>query len=117
MTYYDTLAEDLVRTKQILADGKITIGEIGSLNDLPREIRDQIIADSGTISPYDTHAAYKLLESFVSEIERLQAECNQLQTLTAEQQLAFLQDNLECQIPVALYMKALVAVAQSYRKL
>lgn len=45
MPYYDTIDEDLARAKRIL--------------------------DNGTIYGADIYAAYKLLESFVAEIERL----------------------------------------------
>lgn len=54
MTYYPTLAEDLIRAKEIIATGK------------PR--------DGAALYGKDIHAAYKLLESFVETIEKLLPE-------------------------------------------
>jgi hypothetical protein len=66
MTYYDTIEEDLARAKAILEEG---MPDEASLAGLPSEVRDL----GGTIFGKDVHAAYKLLESFVEEIERLRA--------------------------------------------
>ena len=55
MSYYPTIEEDLRRAKEILAKGKSATGDGAIL----RRRRD---------------AAYKLLESFVDEIERLQTD-------------------------------------------
>jgi hypothetical protein len=63
VTYYDTLDEDLARAKQILARGK------PSSEGLPPGIK----ATGGTIFGGDIYAAYKLLESFVAEIDRRRA--------------------------------------------
>ena len=70
MLYYDTLEEDLARAKAILADGKLTIADLEAT---PAPIRDRLIAMSGTITVANTYAAYKLLASFVAEIERERA--------------------------------------------
>jgi hypothetical protein len=55
MSYYPTIEEDLRRAKEILAKGKSATGD-------------------GAIFGGDVYAAYKLLESFVDEIERLQTD-------------------------------------------
>jgi len=68
MSYYDTLDDDLNRAKEILKTGKATPDEFSP--DLSPELREHMIAQSGTIYGADTYAAYKLLESFVEEIER-----------------------------------------------
>jgi hypothetical protein len=67
MTYYPTLDEDLARAKEILAKGKADDGSITVAGHLLR-------GSSGTIYGGDIYAAYKLLESFVVEIERLRAD-------------------------------------------
>lgn len=71
MSYYPTIDEDIERAKRILEVGKMTEHELGSLKSLPEDRRKQIIENSGSIYIADSHAAYKLLESFVEEIERL----------------------------------------------
>jgi hypothetical protein len=61
MTYYPTIEEDLARAKEIL----------------DRSARDiTTFANTGgeTLYSNDIYAAYKLLESFVDEIERLHVE-------------------------------------------
>lgn len=69
MSYYDTIEEDLKRAKEILERGKE-----------PTRFAERLAAEwgdapvGGTIFGADIYAAYKLLESFVAEIERLQAE-------------------------------------------
>lgn len=68
MPYYPTLAEDLARAKEILAKG---------LNNFDVGLPD--IVQGGTIYGADTYAAYKLLESFVEEIE---ARGEQIKSLT-----------------------------------
>jgi hypothetical protein len=65
MPYYDTIEDDLRRAKAILAEGK------GEPVQLPPGT-DGPLWTSGTIYGKDIYAAYKLLESFVTEIERLQ---------------------------------------------
>jgi hypothetical protein len=65
MPYYDTLEEDLTRAKQIL--------EKGRPDDMPMPEWWQRKVLGGTIFGADIFAAYKLLESFVAEIERLQS--------------------------------------------
>lgn len=55
MPYYDTIEEDLARAKAILAKGEAAHG---------RDV-------AGTIYGGDIYAASKLLESFVTEIERV----------------------------------------------
>lgn len=66
MPYYDTMEEDVVRAKEILAKGKANPIEF------PNLIAKGVTG--GTIYGADTYAAYKLLESFVAEIERLQGQ-------------------------------------------
>lgn len=67
MPYYDTIEEDLARAKEILAKGRAAAEP-----DLPPALRGWLEAHGGgTIYGADTYAAYKLLESFVAEIERL----------------------------------------------
>jgi hypothetical protein len=73
MTYYPTLAEDLTRAKEILAKGSggkfsVELEKLGP--ELYARLTDLA---GGTIYEADTYAAYKLLESFVAEIERLRA--------------------------------------------
>lgn len=70
MSYYDTLDEDLQRAKAILQEGRLKDEEVPQQS---AETRQRLIAQSGTIYGKDTYAAYKLLESFVAEIERLRA--------------------------------------------
>lgn len=73
MPYYPTLKEDLARAKQILEEGKAWRGEVVSLfkgvGDDPERIARLEDALGGTIFGKDIYAAYKLLESFVNEIE------------------------------------------------
>jgi hypothetical protein len=61
MPYYDTIDEDLARAKEILADGVADAQQFEWMAQL----------SGGTIYGKDIYAAYKLLESFVAEIERL----------------------------------------------
>lgn len=73
MPYYPTIAEDLKAAEDILARGKLT--DVTWDADLDVETRAAISrAQGGTIYGADTYAAYKLLESFVKEIPRLNAE-------------------------------------------
>lgn len=68
MPYYDTIEEDLARAKQILKDGKTTVPD----NVFDEEIAALVFNNGGgAIYGKDNYAAYKLLESFVVEIERL----------------------------------------------
>lgn len=74
MTYYESIAEDLKRAKEILERGKVGIdGEDAVfLSPALQERMKQVTG--GTIYGADIYAAYKLLESFVMEIERLHLE-------------------------------------------
>jgi hypothetical protein len=74
MSYYDTIEEDLARAKQILVDGAPSAEELRVTHGLGPKHAAQLASRSGTIYGKDTYAAYKLLESFVAEIERLRAE-------------------------------------------
>lgn len=65
MPYYPTIEEDLARAKAILERGK------AEPLDPPLAWRTPI--EGGTIYVGDTYDAYKLLESFVVEIERLRS--------------------------------------------
>jgi hypothetical protein len=71
MSYYKTIDEDLARAKQILLNGRADPEDLERL--FPNlEIRAVVRRClGGTIYATDTYAAYKLLESFVEEIERL----------------------------------------------
>lgn len=69
MPYYPTIEEDLARAKQILRAGKMDATELRGK--FPDDMIDKIIEGSGTIYGQDRYAAYKLLESFVAEIEKL----------------------------------------------
>jgi len=80
MTYYDTIEEDLQRAKKILASGRELPAECncsgGDQGDglvaLPHESGCALLhATAVGICGGDNYAAYKLLESFVAEIERL----------------------------------------------
>ena len=66
MAYYDTIDEDLKRAKRILSDG----AEDYIVPNAGPDGKDYVI-HGRTIFAADTFAAYKLLESFVQEIERL----------------------------------------------
>lgn len=70
MPYYDTIEEDLNRAKEILAKGKMPAEDVAAF---PLVLQPRVLEQSGTIYGADTYAAYKLLESFVAEIERLTA--------------------------------------------
>jgi hypothetical protein len=74
MTYYDTIAEDLTRAKEILTVGKLRRVEVEKLYPHSEQLEhiEQMIAHSGTIFGKDIFVAYKLLESFVAEIEYMQ---------------------------------------------
>lgn len=63
MSYYPTIEEDLTRAKEILAKGK---ADADVVDTWPLDV--QRLA-SGNIYGADIYAAYKLLESFVQEIE------------------------------------------------
>lgn len=65
MTYYPTIEGDLARAREIIEKGRPS--SVG----LP----EGITATGGTIFVDDIYTAYKLLESFVAEIERLRAQC------------------------------------------
>lgn len=83
MPYYDTLEKDITRAKEILERGRTNIFD-GLTPEAARTL--QVITEGatgrqiagGTIYGADTYAAYKLLESFVAEIERLNAEVNRM---------------------------------------
>jgi hypothetical protein len=69
MSYYDTIDEDLARAKAILAGG-------AAVTEGMKEVYGPTIIplDGPTIYGQDLYAAYKLLESFVAEIERLHVD-------------------------------------------
>jgi len=73
MTYYPTLAEDLARAKEILKEGKVHEGDL-EFGGFPY-VKDAPIVGA-TIYGKDIYAAYKLLESFVEQVERLQHSLN-----------------------------------------
>jgi hypothetical protein len=66
MTYYPTLQEDLDRAKLLLEKGAPE--PMQGIPGVPLHLT------GGTIYAGDTFAAYKLLESFVQEIERMLQE-------------------------------------------
>ena len=65
MSYYDTLAEDITRAKEILDKGRVTRDIVESLPEAARPAARM----GGTIFGADVYAAYMLLESFVEAIE------------------------------------------------
>lgn len=74
MSYYRTIDEDLVRAKQILLNGRADPENLQELIPDP-ELRAKVrTLMGGTIYGADIFAAYKLLESFVEEIERLRKQ-------------------------------------------
>lgn len=75
--YFDTIAEDLARAKQILDKGKPAAWEEAQFT--PEVIEALRKVGGGTIYGADIYAAYKLLESFVAEIERGQARVQELE--------------------------------------
>jgi hypothetical protein len=75
MPYYDTIEEDLARAKAILAEGRSE----QLLNPMDRECSPTVV--NCTIYGKDIYAAYKLLESFVQEIERLRRPTTSWQQL------------------------------------
>jgi len=74
VSYYPTLDEDLARAKAILAKGQPSPQE--QANFTPEVIEALRKVGNRTISGADIYAAYKLLESFVAEIESLRQECD-----------------------------------------
>lgn len=80
MSYYDTIAEDLTRAKAILEKGK----PHGA--DPAIDYPTGTLGAARTIYGADIYAAYKLLESFVEEIERLQ---KQVKDLTQEKRYQY----------------------------
>jgi hypothetical protein len=76
MSYYDTIDDDIKRAKEILAKGEGSgcaayrpdhNGECQTCDE-PADAHGDV---SSAIMGADIYAAYKLLESFVAEIERL----------------------------------------------
>jgi hypothetical protein len=63
MSYYPSLAEDIARAKEILANGRA--------GDQPSWMSDEEWArlSGGTIYGADLYAAYKLLETFVQKLD------------------------------------------------
>jgi hypothetical protein len=91
MPYYPTIEEDLKRAKEILEKGKIDLKDFSAMSRLHESLGEDDAATfmaavgrhGGTIYGADTFAAYKLLESFVEEIERLQTEVKTSHSLIA----------------------------------
>lgn len=75
MTYYDTIEEDLARAKEILRKG-------AAAAEMSPDIHLHL--EGGTIYGADTYAAYKLLESFVAEIERLRLTESRFERITTD---------------------------------
>lgn len=75
MSYYDSIEEDLKRAKEILEKGKAKIDFATDFPFVTQADRESVVATAGgTIFGADIYAAYKLLESFVEEIERLERD-------------------------------------------
>jgi hypothetical protein len=74
MPYYDTLDEDLARAKEILAKGRPKSEDFPYAD--PADRAAAVAQAGGHIFGMDMFAAYKLLESFVAEIARLQHALN-----------------------------------------
>lgn len=71
MPYYDTIAEDLRRAREILERGKPDLDGV----EIPPELQAYINEKAGgAIIGADIYAAYMLLRSFVAEIEALRAD-------------------------------------------
>jgi hypothetical protein len=68
MSYYDTIDDDVKRAKEILERGKPAHDEVAYLAE---PMRVAALGNGGAIHGADIYAAYKLLESFVAEIEQL----------------------------------------------
>jgi hypothetical protein len=77
MPYYDTIEQDLARAKMILAKGRAEMDARLADGPLSDEEREELVRETGGVIGQDVVAAYKLLESFVAEIERLQATVGQ----------------------------------------
>lgn len=81
MSYYDTIDEDLKRAREILKEGAAEsvrpelLQEIGP--ELAAKLKDLA---GGTIYGKDIYVAYKLLESLVAEVERLQQQIRDIQS-------------------------------------
>jgi hypothetical protein len=69
MPYYDTIGEDIERAKQILAKGKPDIDALQRLGFTPENLPTLV---GGAIYGADAYAAYRLLESFVDQVESYQ---------------------------------------------
>jgi hypothetical protein len=67
MPYYETIEEDLARAKEILAKGRPRPEDVAYMPEWARSLA----FEGGTIYGADIYAAYKLLESFVAEIEAM----------------------------------------------
>lgn len=82
MPYYPTIDEDLARAKAILTEGRVDAELLQQPHvDAESDVYLQIRAHAGgAIYGKDIYAAYKLLESFVEEIERLRSNVNSLTT-------------------------------------
>lgn len=73
MTYYPTLAEDVARAKEILAQGRAQLDTLETRFTPAVAAALQEVA-GGTIYGKDVFVAYKLLESFVEAIEGVGVE-------------------------------------------
>jgi hypothetical protein len=73
VTYYPTIEEDLKRAREILERGKTEQDSMVRRGFSPATADALQKINGGTIWGSDSYAAYKLLESFVAEIERLRA--------------------------------------------
>lgn len=76
MTYYPTLEEDLARAKAILKEGRPRLEDFEEIDPQLRQenLRVRLLEAGGHIYGKDIYAAYKLLESFVEQIEKLAPE-------------------------------------------
>jgi hypothetical protein len=76
MSYYPTIEEDLEQAKKILENGRSKFSQdvkrlfIDVEPKYPGIVEKIIELQGGVIQTVDSYAAYKLLESFVEEIER-----------------------------------------------
>jgi hypothetical protein len=67
VSYYESIEEDLKRAREILERGKLRNEDLPA--SLAPDLAMRMLAQGGTIHAVDTYAAYKLLASFVTEIE------------------------------------------------
>src|SRR5207237_6380693 len=74
--YYDTLADDIQRAKEIIEEGRMREEDLAAF---PVDLRAAIAEQSGAIWGKDTYAAYQLIKSFVELWEQTQTFADRLE--------------------------------------